>query len=209
MIGLWLSATLPRLEGAAGLRFELVEPCFAPERPTRSLRHAQTPPGVRSAVRISIEEINEPAMAFDQPRPHRVERHVAHRMCEVRLIHPHRAETSLPEMPCPALPRVDIAGVAAMGVGEGAPQTLLVRRHDDDVDVVRHQAIAPDLGSGLVRCRGQEVTVEYVIAVPEEGLAAPVAALRHMIGNSRRDQAWEADPAAALGLFRVISKLAP
>ena len=40
------------------------------------------------------------------------------------LVHHDRAEAALPQMPGPAMPRVDEAGVAAMRIGEGAPVDL-------------------------------------------------------------------------------------
>ena len=109
-------------------------------------------------------------------------------MAKMRLVHHHRAEPPLPEMAGPAMTRIDEAGVAAVRVGEGPPQAVLVRRHDDDVDMVGHQAIAPDLRARPVRRLGEQIAIERVVAVLEEGLRAPVAALGHVIGNSREER---------------------
>lgn len=48
--------------------------------------------------------------------------------------------------------RVNEAGVAPMRVGERAAQAVLVRRHNDDVNVVGHQAIGPDLDGSSTSC---------------------------------------------------------
>jgi len=91
----------------------------------------------------------------------------------------------------PAVAGVDEAGVAAVRVGEGAPQAMLVRGDGDQVHVVGHQAIGPDLTAGAARGFGEEVTVERVVGVFEERLLAAVAALRDVIGNAGNDDARE------------------
>ena len=67
---------------------------------------------------------------------------------QVWLVHRHGTEPALPQMARPAVAGIDEAGVAAMGIREGAPQPVLVGRHDDQVDVVGHEAIGPDLDYG-------------------------------------------------------------
>src|SRR5581483_6314831 len=94
----------------------------------------------------------------------------------------------LPQMTGPALPCVDEAGIAPMRVGEGAAQPVLIRQHDDQMDVIRHQAVAPDLRLGLFRRRGEQVAIERVVAVLEEGRPPAIAALGHMIGHAGNDQ---------------------
>jgi hypothetical protein len=83
-----------------------------------------------------------------------------------------------------------------MRVGERAPQPVLVGRHDDQMAVVRHQAIAPDLGAGLVRRLCEKIAIEPIIAILEEGLLAAIPTLRHVIGVTGQDETRKAGHSA-------------
>ena len=96
----------------------------------------------------------------------------------MRLVHRNRAEPSLPQMARPALPCIDVAGIMAMDIAEGSAQPVSIPRHGDDVDMVGHQAIAPDLDMGPAGRFGEQVEIELIIPIFEEGLLAPVTALR-------------------------------
>src|SRR5688572_22235938 len=60
------------------------------------------------------------------------------------------------------------------------------------MDVVRHQAIGPDRDPRLAAEGADEVAVEGVVGLAEEGLLAAVAALRDVMGHVNRDGAREA-----------------
>lgn len=109
---------------------------------------------------------------IDQPRANRVERDVAHP--RPRCV---SSITTAPNRPCqrlsgPAVLGVDVAGIAAMRIGEGAPQPFHVRRNDDDVTLVRCKAVASDLRSVPCRGLGQDAAVQRVVAIFKEGLRA-------------------------------------
>jgi len=112
------------------------------------------------------------------------------------LVHHYCAEPTLPQMPGPAMPRVDETGVAPMRVGKRATQTVLVRRHNDDVNMVGHQAIGPDLGCGPTSGIAEQIEIKSVIAVLEEGLLPAIAALGHVLGIAGQDEARETSHAA-------------
>ena len=76
-----------------------------------------------------------------------------------------------------------------MDIEERPPQPVLVARHRDDVHVVGHQAIGPDRHPRSRRRVGQQVEVEFVVAVLEEHLLAAIAALRHVVLDARQDEA--------------------
>jgi hypothetical protein len=76
--------------------------------------------------------------ALDKTRPHRVERDVAQRRGEVRLVHDHGAEPALPEMAAALAPRMDDAGITAVHGGERPAQAVGIRRRQDEVDMVGH-----------------------------------------------------------------------
>lgn len=79
-----------------------------------------------------------------------------------------------------------------MQIAERPAQPILVRRHDDRVNVVGHQAIGPDLGACPLGRLGQQVQIERIIALFEESLLPAVAALRHMMRQSGNDETGEA-----------------
>lgn len=101
-------------------------------------------------------------------------------MDQMDLIHRHRSEPALPQMPGRAHPRVHIAGIAPMQIPEGAAQPIGVRGRQHDMDVVGHQAIAPHLGLRAQRRVRQQVEIERLVALLEEGRRAPIAPLRQM-----------------------------
>jgi hypothetical protein len=73
------------------------------------------------------------------------------------------------------------------------------------VDVIGHQAIGPYFGLRSLCRSGEKIEVERVIAVLEERALAPVAALRHVVGNARDDDAGQTGHAVipADTVFRV------
>ena len=95
-------------------------------------------------------------------------------------------------MPGDAQARVDIAGVVAVDVAEGAAQAVFVRRGGDDVNVVGHQTVRPYFHPRLARGLGKEIEVELVVAVFEECALAAVSALSHVVGQAGEDHAREA-----------------
>src|SRR5438093_10570979 len=98
-------------------------------------------------------------------------------------------EAAFPQMTSPSVPRIDEVGVAAMGLGEGTAQPMLVRGHDNDVHVIWHQAVAPYLATCLFGGFGEDVTIEGIVAVAEEGLLTAITALGHMMRDTGNDEA--------------------
>ncbi len=88
----------------------------------------------------------------------------------------------------PPLAEVDAARVAAVGFTQGGAQPVFVRRHDNEMDVVGHQAIGPHLGAGLVEPFAEQGEIMSVIAVLEEHRQAPRAALGHVMRMFGDDQ---------------------
>jgi len=62
--------------------------------------------------------------ARNQPSPHRVERHITRRRDQVRVVERQRGKTSLKQMPGPARPGIDEAGVAAVRLGSRDAELL-------------------------------------------------------------------------------------
>jgi len=55
--------------------------------------------------------------------------------------------------------------------------------------MIGHQAVGPDLNAGSRRRIGQEIEIERIVSVLEEGLLTPIAPLRHMVRDARKDDA--------------------
>ena len=126
-----------------------------------------------------------------QARPHRIERDVAHRRRQVLLVHHHRAEAALPEMPAALAAGLQNAGVAPVGRRQGAAQSVGISGNQDQVHVIGHQAPGPDFDLGRAAILGQEIAIERVVVVIEERPRPPIAALRHMMRQTGNDQTGE------------------
>ena len=79
-------------------------------------------------------------------------------------------------------------------LAERAPEPLRRRRRQDQMDVVRHQAVRPHRHARLAAALAQQVEIETIILVAEERLHPPIAAPRHVIGQIRDDETGDAGP---------------
>jgi len=81
-----------------------------------------------------------------------------------------------------------------MQVAEGATQAVLVRGHDDGVNMIGHQTIGSDLGARLLRRVGQQIEIERIVAFLEENLLPPIAALGSHDAEGRERPDGEGGP---------------
>src|SRR5882757_7377118 len=110
----------------------------------------------------------------------------------MRLVHGDGAEPALPEMTAAPAPRLDDAGIASMHARQGAAEPVRIGRHQDEVDVVRHQAPGPHLDPGGAAILGEHVAIKRIVAVAEEGPRTAVATLGDMVRMTGGDDAGEA-----------------
>jgi hypothetical protein len=68
----------------------------------------------------------------------------------------------------PDYPGVDEVGVTPLGFAHGAAKVVCLRRFQDQVHVVRHQAIGPNRDAGFQRLLGEKIEIDFVIAILEE-----------------------------------------
>jgi len=85
----------------------------------------------------------------------------------------------------PASAGVDGVGPAAVRLADGPPEGIGLRRHEDQLNVVRHQALSPYLDASLERLLGQQIAVDLLAAFLEEDGFAPVATLRDVVRKTR------------------------
>ena len=105
------------------------------------------------------------------------------------LVHGDGAKPALPEMTGALAPRLDDAGIAAMDTRQRAAQSVGIGRHQDEMDVVRHQAPAPDVHTGRPAMLAEQVAVQRIVGVVEKRARAAIAALGHVMRVSGNDDA--------------------
>ena len=86
----------------------------------------------------------------------------------------------------------------AVDIAERPAQPVRILGHRDDVDMVGHQAIAPDLDMRPPCGVGEQIEIELVIAILEKGLLAAIAALGDVVRDAGEDEAREAGHLPAL-----------
>ena len=64
-------------------------------------------------------------------------------------------------------------------------------RSQNQVDVVEHKTISPDLDLRLTGLLGQQIAVDFMIAALEEDRLPPIAALRHVMREAGKDHSGE------------------
>jgi hypothetical protein len=108
---------------------------------------------------------------------------------QVSLIEHERGEPALPEVPPPALAEVDRARVAPVRLADGLPQLSFGMRSRDQVDMIQHQAIGPDLDPLRTAKRGRTFEVRGIVLLAEKRLLATIAALNDVVGNAWNNSA--------------------
>ena len=116
-----------------------------------------------------------------QLRSDRVHLDVAGASKEVVLVHDVRSESPLPQVSPPSFTEVDAAGVVEVCLANGRCQGLFVWGNDDQVDMVGHEAVAPEFNCIVCAPLADEVEVGLIVFVGEEGLLATVAALGDVV----------------------------
>ena len=94
---------------------------------------------------------------------------------------------------------MDDAGIAAVNGRERAADSIGVSRNEDEVDVVGHQHPGPDLDAGGAGALGEQVAVEGVVLVAEEGGRPAIAALSDVVRVSGKDGTGKAGHALGIG----------
>lgn len=90
--------------------------------------------------------------------------------------------------------RIDPLRVTAMGLAHRPPQPLFSSRHCNQVNVIGHQAVAPDLNALLTAPLGHQFHVSRIVPVVEERLLSAVATLGDVVRQTRNDQSRQSSP---------------
>ena len=86
-------------------------------------------------------------------------------------------------------PHVDRAGIFGMHPARGAREGVRALRYGDEVNVIRHEAVAEDGDAMVTGIVLEELEVEPVVFGPEIGLLAVVPALSDVMRNTWQNQA--------------------
>ena len=76
-----------------------------------------------------------------------------------------------------------------MQIGKGPPQAIGLGRHQNDMNMVWHQAIGPNLAPGPRSTLGQHIQIERIVGFFKKHLPAPVAPLGDKMRQSGNDKA--------------------
>ncbi len=79
-----------------------------------------------------------------------------------------------------------------MRLADRPGESHLIRRRQDQVDVVRHQAIGPALDAISLQLHGQQVEIDLLVAGFEENSLPPVAALSDTVRHAGNDHTSKA-----------------
>jgi len=138
------------------------------------------------------------ARRVDQPGAHGVELYAARGGQQVRLIEHERSEPPLPQMASPPLAEVDHPGVTPMGLTDRPAQPVGRVRNSDQMNVVGHQRIRPNLNvMGAARLTHQ-FQVELVILVTKESRLATVAPLGDVVRQTRYNHSCQSGHEASV-----------
>jgi hypothetical protein len=128
----------------------------------------------------------------DEAGANRVEFHIPCCGERVPVVHHVRSEASLPEITAPPFAPVDLRRIAPVSFTDGPAEAIGRSRNHDEVDVVRHEAVGPDLDLAAVAPFCSESDVEAVIVRAEERPLSTVTALRDVVRQGGDDYAGQA-----------------
>ena len=93
---------------------------------------------------------------------------------------------------------IDVLCVSKMRPPDGFRQRIVSQRRGDDVDVVRHQAVAQHLEAEPLGVFAKQFEVDTAIVVDEENILAVIPSLHDVVRLTGDDNSSDARHAAAL-----------
>jgi hypothetical protein len=122
----------------------------------------------------------------DHPCPNRIPFNVSSNDPQVRVeIYRTREETILPEAPGAMVLAVEILGVTESNPVQAFPQTLLVLGNEQQMKVIRHEAVSPDFYSGSWNPIVKAVLEMLPVLVIKEDVAPIGSPLSNMVRATR------------------------
>jgi hypothetical protein len=109
----------------------------------------------------------------------------------MRVVHRVRGKARLEQVPAPAFAEVDMAGIAPVRLAQHGAQAIGGLGHQDQVDVVIHQAPGQAVHRAGPRALYQKIEVEAAVLVTEKHRQPPITALGNVVRNAGQDYAGE------------------
>jgi hypothetical protein len=101
-------------------------------------------------------------------------------------------------MPAALAASLDDPGIGAMHARQRPAQAVGVRRHQDQVHMVRHQTPRPHFHLGREAMGRKQVAIERVVVIAEERPRPPIATLGDMVRQTGNDDTGKAGHDAIL-----------
>ena len=112
------------------------------------------------------------------------------------VVQHNRSKTALDKMPRPPPSCVDEVGVAPMGFANRQTETFSMRGNQDQMNMVRHQAVSPHLHPMFFCLLAEQIEINRLIArIKEDGLA-PVPTLCDVMSASSNHDPRKPRPAS-------------
>jgi len=106
----------------------------------------------------------------------------------MRLVHNHREEPLLPQVPTPLMLVIRPPRIPTMKRSKKFGQAFDGARQNNSVDMIGHQAVRPDLDIDILKHLGREHQIGGVVVVIEKGDLTPDATLGNVVWITRDDQ---------------------
>jgi len=107
-------------------------------------------------------------------------------------------ETSLEEIPAPALSEADVPCVSSMSLSDPACETRLLFRDRDQVSMIAHQAPGQIVNAESLSLFGEELEVGEPVIIGEEDVHPSHTALNDVMRQTRADNTRDASHAQIL-----------
>ena len=90
------------------------------------------------------------------------------------------------QMPVPAFPEVRMTRVPPMRFPNPATQSILACQHRNQVHMVRHQAVRPELRLPLGGPLAHQLRIRFIVPIYQERPLGTIPALSNVVEHSRR-----------------------
>ena len=114
---------------------------------------------------------------------------ITYRVDQMMIVERERVKPLLPEMTAPALALIDGFSVPPMRFRQCPAQTIGLRRHHDEMDMIWHQTICQNRNSSRVTAFCDPSSVGEIITFAKESWQTSTATLRNVMGNLWDDDA--------------------
>ena len=89
-------------------------------------------------------------------------------------------------MTAPIFTEIDAPRVCSVGYPKQSGKAIRLVWHEDQMHVIRHQAVSQHINADLGLVLGQQIQISLIVFVQEEGFLAPISSLRdvmRVVGN--------------------------